>query len=263
MITSIKYINEDDNQVPNKNIIVYAFDENDKTCGDIDEIIVDFRGNPKRDWFNAHFYYCLPIGIGNQYGFGIKSLYNFKAIWNCVPNIDDLSLEIEDNNSQKQILASQFGSGIITLQNHFMFRTQPGVNIMTMPAPNHFIPGLMAMTGIIETDNLRRDFTFNLKITEPNKEVVVRKGDIVAAFVPIQRYFIDNFKIEHGENIFSNETLTKERNDQIEFTRQRLGEDKNRPHESGRRYYHGEHADGTKYPDHQKRIGLNLLNYDE
>ena len=258
MITSTDYINAEGNEVPSNTIVVYPHHRSVPDYGKYEEIIVDFRGEPKRDWFNSHFYYCLPIGMGNQYGFGIKSLYNIRAVWNGGQGADDLILNVEDYGSEQQVVATQFGSGIITIQNNFMFRTEPGVNLMTMQPPNMYIPNLMAMTGIIETDNLRRDFTFNLKIMEKDREVFIKKGDIIAAFAPIKRYFIDEFKIERGSKFFSEETFDKEEKDQDEFSRQRMNEDKARPHESGRKYYHGQHAFEGKFTEHQKRIGKNV-----
>ena len=53
--------------------------------------------------------------------------------------------------------------GVVTIQNRFTFRTPPDVNLMTINPPNYWIDGIQHMTGVIETDNLRRDFTFNLK----------------------------------------------------------------------------------------------------
>jgi hypothetical protein len=117
-----------------------------------------------------------------------------------------------------------------------------------------FIPGTCAMTGIIESDNLRRDFTFNLKVTIPNHKIIVKKGDPLGAFIPIQRGFVDKFDLEYFNTIFTEETINKELLDGEELGRQRLNEDKNRSHESGRKYFNGEHANGKKYKDHQKRI---------
>ena len=39
-----------------------------------DELIEPLKDNIMRDWFNQHFYFCLPLTIGNQYGFIVMSL---------------------------------------------------------------------------------------------------------------------------------------------------------------------------------------------
>jgi hypothetical protein len=125
---------------------------------------------------------------------------------------------------------------------------------MTIQPPNYGIPGTFAMTGVIEADNLRRDFTFNLKFTDPGRVVSVRKGDWVGAFIPVPRYFVDSFSISAGPELFPYEVLLNENNDGQELNRQRNEEDLERPHQSGRKYFNGEHAFGCPYPDHQKRV---------
>ena len=252
MLTSSDYINESNNYVPDNTIVVVP---HDKYRGSAYlETIESLKNIPKRDWFTPHFYYCLPINIGNQYGFIIKSLYDFTLVWTGKADKESLHILIDEETSSKQSLVSQFGSGILTIQNDFTLKTPPGINIMTIQPPNMFIPGTSAMTGVIETDNLRRDFTFNLKVTIPNYKVTVKKGDALGAFIPIQRNFVDGFNVEYFDKFFSQETADKELLDGVELGIQRLNEDKDRPHESGRKYFNGEHADGKKYKDHQKRI---------
>jgi len=252
VLTSSDYINESNNYVPDNKIIVVPHDK-DKGSAYL-ETIESLKNIPKRDWFTPHFYYCLPINIGNQYGFIIKSLYDFTLVWTGKTDRESLHILIDEETTSKQLLVSQFGSGILTIQNDFTLRTPPGINIMTIQPPNMFIPGTSAMTGVIETDNLRRDFTFNLKVTIPNYKVTVKRGDALGAFIPIQRNFIDEFNVEYFDKTFSKETIEKELLDGVELGRQRLNDDKNRPHESGRKYFNGEHANGEKYKEHQKRI---------
>lgn len=60
---------------------------------------------------------------------------------------------------------------------------------------NMFIDGLTNMNGVIETDNIKRDFTFNLKVTRPHHLIRINKGDIIASFLPIQRYFVDPYEV--------------------------------------------------------------------
>jgi hypothetical protein len=254
MLTSSRYINSDDNLVPENKIVVVP--HNKEKGSAYLNIIEPLKNNPKRDWFTPHFYYCLPLNIGNQYGFVIKSLYDFTLVWTGKTDKDSLHILMEDEPTNDQHLVSQFGCGILTIQNDFTLRTSPGINIMTIQPPNMFIPGTCAMTGVIECDNIRRDFTFNLKVTIPNYKIVVKKGDALGAFIPIQRNFVDNFDIEYFDKFFSEETIDKELSDSAELGRQRNNEDRDKVHRSGRKYFNGEHANGEKYKSHQKRIKI-------
>jgi hypothetical protein len=246
-----KYMNENgDNVPPNKIVVVPHTTDND---GFYKEIIEPLKGNPKRDWFTSHFYYCLPLTIGNQYGFAIKSLRDFDATWDG-SHRDAVIEFLNEENSNKQVIQTGFSQGIITIQNCFALKTEPGINLMTIQPPNMFIPGLTAMTGVIETDNIKRDFTFNVKITVPNYTVKVRKGDIIAAFMPIPRYFVDQFDLSLITDIFDKEFHENEIAEAQALSAERNSIDRSKPHQSGRRYFSGVNTDSSKYKDHQKKI---------
>jgi hypothetical protein len=251
-----KYMNDDDNKIPDNTIIINPLYPHIPFFENLDEVVISLKGESKRNWFTPHFYYCLPLVIGNQYGFAIKSLYDFTAVWNGKDGLNDTKVEVDfkDEKYARQYISSHFGSGIVTIQNIFSIRTPPGINIMTIQPPNNFIPNLVSMTGVIETDNMRRDFTFNLKITQVNRKISVKKGDIIAAFIPIKRYFVDNFELKRSDEIFDKEIIHNEYLDMEEFARQRNNEDKEYTHFVGRKYFNGEHAFGDKFVDHQKRI---------
>jgi len=242
------YINDPGFEVPENTIYVIPHSlDND---GWYTEVIQPLHGEAKREWFNPHFYYCLPLTIGNQYGFVIKSARDFEATWDGTPA--DPVIEFSSNEgSQKQVIKNGFGSGIITIQNQFMLKTPIGINLMTIQPPNMFVAGCAAMTGVVETDNIRRDFTFNLKITVPNFTVKVKKGDPLGAFIPIPRYFVDGFKVKLFED---RELHSREIAEQYALSQERTTVDLEKAHQSGRRYFKGIHSDGSEYSDHQKGI---------
>jgi hypothetical protein len=249
-----KYINDKGFEVPeNKILVVPQQIDHD---GYYKEIIEPLAGKVKRDWFNEHFYYCLPINIGNQYGFLIRSLRDLEITWDgSNDHYGDLDIKyLNNDNEEKQTFNDGFSTGVLTIQNHFALKTPPGINLMTIQPPNMYIPGTVAMTGIIETDQIRRDFTFNLKVTIPHYTIRISKGDPLGAFIPIPRYFVDPFEVDLVNNYFDKEIIENEINDAGELGRQRINEDKEKPHESGRKYFRGEHAFGEKFKDHQKRV---------
>ena len=145
-------INDKNNLIPENTILVVPSYLN-KEKMDYSQIMTSLVGENKRDWFHSHFYYCLPLTIGNQYGFAIKSRKNFTAIWDGGVSKDSTHINILDDLDPSQSISSHFGSGIITIQNSFTLRTPPNINLMTIQPPNIFIPGLASMTGVIETDN--------------------------------------------------------------------------------------------------------------
>lgn len=252
----MNYINDYGFEVPRNKIVVIPFTGRDEQYERYPEIIESLKGNIKRDWFNNHAYYCLPLNIGNQYGFILKAAYDFDATWDgSSGNPKDIEVKTySDDNLNMQNIHPGFAEGVLTIQNNFQLKTPIGINLMTIQPPNMFIPGMVAMTAVIEADQMRRDFSFNLKLTDPGRVVKVKKGDALAAFIPIQRYFVDKFELLAANKYFSEELINNERNDSHEFGRQRLNEDREKSHLAGRRYFNGIHAFGEKFKDHQKRL---------
>lgn len=219
------------------------------------DIVRPLKGQIKRDWFDSHFYYCLPLNIGNQCGFTIHSQYDFEVTWNGTNDTDGLKISmISSNEHEAQFVESRFGRGILTISHPFYFKTPKGVNLMTIQPPNLFTPGVVSMTGVVETDQLRRDFSFNLKFTDPGKKVTFKKGDVLSAFIPIPRYFVDSFELAPASDFFSAEVLANEYVDQEELNRQRNEEDLDKHNSAGRKYFNGEHAFGEPFEDHQKNL---------
>jgi hypothetical protein len=166
-------------------------------------MVESLAGNVKREWMNPHAYYCLPLTVGNQYGFIIKSVRDFDIIWDGSHKDAEITFLNEDN-SHKQIIKTGFGDGIITVQNLFSLKTPPGINIMTIQPPNYFIPGCFALTGVVECDNIRRDFTFNsmamrcnnFKLIDPFNGIEDLKNGIIRCVgFPKQRFHEDPLRI--------------------------------------------------------------------
>lgn len=239
--------------VPNNTIAVFAFDGYD--INQLNEHVEPLVGKKKREWFSKHFYNCLPLVIGNQYGFIIKAGFDISFIWDGNDNPEGIFFwsEIPDEKIDKLYprLESVFGHGIVTVRIPLIFRTPPQVNIMTINPPNFILPNITVLTGVIETDNLRRNFTFNLKIQTPNKPVHIEKGTPLSGFIPIPRYYADSYKLELAENIFAPEILEEEYQTQTDFGKYRKEVEPNLRDGIGRFYRKGIDVYGNKFPDHQ------------
>jgi hypothetical protein len=249
-------INKEPNVIPDNTIVCLT--DHAGSYSDIPYIVEPLKGKVKRDWFSKHAYHCLPLVIGNQYGFAIKSAVSFTAIWNGEEGPENLSISIlpDENNITTPIqqINSHFGSGIITIQNRFNFRTPPGVNMMVMPPPNIFYKNFQSMSAVIETDNLRRDFTFNFKIIEPNVRVNIKAGDIISTVIPIPRFYVDSYELKNAPELFTDEVIKEELNELVLFEKERSGPDLSKPHQAGKLYHNGTDASGNKFYKHQKSL---------
>ncbi|MBV9576875.1 MAG: hypothetical protein JO149_09650 [Gammaproteobacteria bacterium] len=241
--------------VPEKTLLCIT--EHDEYNDSIHEIIENLKTHKKRDWMTQHAYFCLPLTMGNQYGFVIKSYYDFEICWNGGDNPTDLQIKLADNYDAngKQIIASHFGLGIVTIQNRFSLRTSEMMNLLVMNPPNYFIDGLQSLTAVVETDNLRRDFTFNLKTTRINQWIQIKKGQPLAAVLPYPRRFIDEFEMKLAHEVIDRKIIEEERRTIQYFARERTEVDAKYPGGNGFRYLDGEDIYGIKFKDHQKKVG--------
>ncbi len=212
-------INQDSN-VPDNTIAVFV----DKTFASKnhfrripDKPIIDFeeisqllqKPPKKRSWFTNHFYRCLPLSIANQYGFVLTLPFDIELTWDGTEPVEGVTIKIENNTSWFSV-TSLFGSGIVTIVTPFFLKTPPGVNLMTINPPNYILPNITVMNGVIETDNIRGPFTFNIKLQIPGITTTLKKGMPISGIIPIPRYFADGFTLKDAEDIFTKEEVEEE-----------------------------------------------------
>ena len=244
-------------KVPDDRILALPY--NDHYAGLQDAVFLPLRGQHKRDWFSKHAYLCLPLVIGNQYGFALKSLFHATFLWNGGPEPADTTITVHNTEEADafgglQLLASQFGLGIVTVQTAFALRTPPEVNLMTLQPPNVFIDGLQNLTGVVEADNLRRDFTFNLKITRPDHPIEIKVGDLLAAVMPIPRGFVEKFEMIDAYEAVSPDTVALEQQTARDFGREREEVDAKNKRGVGRRYFKGEDVYGQRFEHSHQQV---------
>jgi hypothetical protein len=219
-----------------------------------ENLIECLNGNKKRDWFVDHAYFCLPLTIANQYGFIVKAAYDFSVFWDGGSYIPNVIVKHKEQDNQGQIIASHFGMGTFTIQNPWMVRTPNGVNTLVMNPPNFYIDGITHMTACVETDNLRRDFTFNLKITRPNVWIEIKKDTPIGYMLPYPRYFIDKYNFKINEDGISKQLIENERETSYLFGKEREDIDSKYAGGVGGRYMRGEDIYGNKFEEHQKKL---------
>jgi hypothetical protein len=95
-----------------------------------------------------------------------------------------------------EFVMSHFGSGVFTFHTGYLFRTDPGVNLYVCGPVNRPKDGVIALTGIVETDWLPQPFTMNWLFTAPGGPVVFEKGEPFCHFFPIPRNLVEQVQPE-------------------------------------------------------------------
>ena len=253
-------INQDDElTVPEKTIVYFPVAPSEGleplNLKDVGLFLKPLNTSHKREWFNSHFYHCLPLSIGNMQGFAFSLPYTFSVLWNGGNSPEDIKIKFFENYEpyiDKNFIypVSEFGSGILTINFPLVLKTPPGVNLMTISPPNYPLPGLSPMTGVVETDNLRFTFTLNIKIDFPGIEIIIDANTPLVGMIPIPRYFCDSFKLENAYDIFNKDIVKQEMNIVDRHHQKRNFSNKNNLG-SDKIYYLGEDLDGNKFKDHQ------------
>ena len=247
-------INQGSN-VPDNTIAVFLDQNLGLTMTSFEEVSsLMFKPPKKRSWFTSHFYKCLPLSIANQYGFVLTLPFDIELTWDGKEHPEGITVKTEDNQSWFKVM-SLFGSGIVTIATPFFLRTPPGVNLMTINPPNYILPNITVMSGVVETDNIRGPFTFNIKLQIPGITTTLRKGMPISGIIPIPRYFSDGFTLKDAADIFTQEEIDEENKANDDHTKVRDAANlevklKNK-YTSDRLYMRGIDIYKNKFPDHQ------------
>lgn len=122
----------------------------------------------ERDWMNAggrHAYRCLPLTIGNTYGWQLLLPVDVVASWNGGPSITDVSVSC----TRQCQAVSNFANGILTFDLGYVFRTPPDLHILVTGPSNTFKDGIAPLTAVVESDWLPYGFTMNYRFTRPGQ----------------------------------------------------------------------------------------------
>jgi hypothetical protein len=155
----------------------------------------------QRDWMpktlNKAALRCLPLGMANQAGWFVTSPASFRAQWTSRSDaIESLSIKFPSKADEryKNVIKSNFGSGIITFVLPFLFRTTPGIGMLVRGPANWPRPDVVALEGFVETDWSPYPFTMNWKITRPKVDVSFKKGDPICMITPFPMGLLEQMK---------------------------------------------------------------------
>lgn len=212
----------------------------------------------KRDWMSAnnnHAYSCIPMNVANQYGWTCHSMDKFTATWDGGSSVNSIKIE---SNYNKEIATSHFADGILTVLTDFVIKTPKNISIYVRGITNSNKPNIYPLDGIVETDWLPFTFTMNYKFHTPGS-VTFEKDEPLFMFFPIERKFIEKFKIE--QNIMnSNPELFREYKKYQNARKQKL-----QGKSSGKQkfYLSGKVVDEKKnITNHQSKLNLHNPNID-
>lgn len=125
---------------------------------------------PDRQWMDAfpsrHAYRCLPLAIANCHGWELLCPAAFSIRWNGGSDACDIQFEGDDPTFPlNRFVLSNFTHGIVTFHTGYIFRTEPGWNLLATGPFNQPKDGISPLTGVVETSWLPYPFTMNWQLT--------------------------------------------------------------------------------------------------
>ena len=135
-------------------------------------------------------YRCLPLTIANGMGWELLLPFAISAEWNGGAELSDIAVSAPAGEDVHQFAASHFGSGILTFQTHYLFRTEPAIALWVRGSPNRPKDGIAPLDGIVETDWLTFTFTMNWMFTRPGR-VDFAKDEPYRFITPVGYHALD------------------------------------------------------------------------
>ncbi len=150
-----------------------------------------------RAWMDAtperFAYRCLPLLIANQAGWVVLNEHSFEVMWDGTSEQSGVHFRHLAKEAAESIV-SHFGSGVVTWQLSYLFRTPPGYNLLVRGPSNSPKDGVQALEGLVETDWTYATFTMNWKLTRPDHWVRFDKGEPICMIIPQRRGELEAFR---------------------------------------------------------------------
>lgn len=142
-----------------------------------------------RAWMDAsperYPYRCLPLNIANAFGWQLLAPFAVEIEYSGGPEREDIRVSAPDGPRDfGHFCQSHFTRGILTFHPGYLFRTDPGWNLLVSGPVNWPKDGIHPLTGIVETDWLPFPFTMNWQMTRPGR-VRFEKGEPFCQVVPV------------------------------------------------------------------------------
>ncbi len=123
------------------------------------------------DFSHQEIYRCLPLTIANAYGWHILCPVPIEIRWNGGTAAADLTIKslkpLPGGGPVHYFCESNFSTGIVTMHVDYIFRTDPGWNLLVSGPFNSPKENISALSGIVDTDRLSYPFTMNWQMLRP------------------------------------------------------------------------------------------------
>jgi hypothetical protein len=215
------------------------------------------------DFPDRHAYRCLPLSIANAHGWDVLCPAPVEIEWNGGPAVGDIIIRalkpLPGGRPIEHFCRSNFSRGIVTMHVDYIFRTEPGWDLLATGPFNHPKENAYPLTGIIEADWLPYPFTMNWQILRPGR-VIFEEGEPFCSVFPIAKQALLDCEPEIRRLSDDLELVRQHqafRASRDEFMKRFHAGDSDAVRQAWQRHYFlGRHPDGTTVDDHLNKLRL-------
>ena len=144
--------------------------------------------------YERHAYHCFPVTTANTIGWYLSAKYRIVFEWDGVypdPKGEHLTLiEGEDYcHTRRGNLTLSIGTGL-------KFKTEENVSLWTINPVNYFNKDWEVMSSLISTSFYNQELPLALRVTSPNKKIIIEPGQPIATIVPISLSSLKNESVD-------------------------------------------------------------------
>src|SRR5581483_2220440 len=164
-----------------------------------------------------------------------------------------------DNRPVEHFCRSNFSRGIVTFHTDYVFRTDPGWDIVATGPHNHPKPNAFPLTGIVESDWLPYPFTMNWQIMSKGR-VVFEQDEPFCFIYPVMKQALADCEPEIRR--MADEPELQRQHDAFKTSRDEFmkriyaGDEAAIRQAWQRHYFVGRHPDGTAVEGHLNKLRL-------
>jgi len=161
----------------------------------------------KREWIkegtqHGYAYSCFPVALANTMGYEIYFEEDIEFIWNGKEEPNSTTII-----QGKDICYFDRGFATVGLVTNLIFKSDENTSLLCGPVPNQFIDGIQTYSAIISTSFFSGVLHIVLRITQPNKNILIKAGTPVGSILPISIESINNSIINVFKEIKNVEDL--------------------------------------------------------
>lgn len=179
--------------IPERTLVAYLLP------GVADEVQQWIRpARPTRKWMDAsqsrYAYRCIPLSAANTMGWEILNPVTCEFFWSGMT--DHRQMHVWTDKPHRWAPRSHFGSGVVTWELPFLFRTPAEWGMVITGPANHDKAGITPLDGFVRTDWLPYPFTMNWRITDATRTIRFEAGEPIARIFPYPLAPLDEFEVQ-------------------------------------------------------------------